>query len=52
MEEANFDEKSKGRYGKDGLIYNVHYPVNPETYRGKAHDYIAVLQKMRDMGEY
>jgi len=50
--EAHMDETKRGRYGETGYLYNVHYPLNPETYAGKAHDYIAVLQKLRDMGEY
>ena len=52
MDEAWLDEAAQGRYGETGYLYNVHYPVNPETYAGKAHDYIAVLKKLRDMGEY
>lgn len=52
MDEARLDEASLGRYGETGYLYNVHYPVNPETYAGKANDYIAVLRKHRDMGEY
>ena len=52
MDETHLDEQTQGRYGKDGYLYNVHYPVNPENFQGKAHDYIAVLQKLRDMGEY
>jgi len=52
MDEAHTDEQTQGRYGEQGYLYNVHYPVNPETYAGKARDSIAVLQKLRDMGEY
>lgn len=52
MDEAHLDESVQGRYGASGYLYNVHYPVNPETYNGKSHDYIAVLKKVRDMGEY
>ena len=52
MDEAHLDEAKKGRYGESGYLYNIHYPVNPETFNGKSHDYIAVLQKLRDMGEY
>ena len=52
MSEAHLDESKQGRYGGSGYLYNVHYPVNPETYDGKAHDYIAILKKIRDMGEY
>lgn len=52
IDETHLDEQAQGRYGETGYLYNVHYPVNPENFRGKAHDYIAVLQKLRDMGEY
>ena len=52
MDEAYMDEAARGRYGKTGYLYNVHYPVSPETYPGRAHDYLAVLEKLRDMGEY
>ena len=52
IDEARLDEQAQGRYGETGYLYNVHYPVNPENFQGKAHDYIAVLQKLRDMGEY
>ncbi|MFH1513673.1 MAG: flavin reductase [Bacillota bacterium] len=52
MDEAHLDEAAQGRYGEHGYLYNVHYPVNPETYAGKAHDYVAVLEKLKDMGEY
>lgn len=52
MDEAYLDESVQGRYGETGYLYNVHHPVSPETYAGKAHDYVAVLQKLRDMGEY
>jgi len=52
IEEAYLDEKTQGRYGESGYLYNIHYPVNPETFAGTAHDYIAILRKLRDMGEY
>jgi len=52
IDTAHLDEAGQGRYGETGYLYNVHYPVNPETFQGKSHDYIAVLQKLRDMGEY
>jgi flavin reductase (DIM6/NTAB) family NADH-FMN oxidoreductase RutF len=52
MDEAHMDEAALGRYGETGYLYNIHYPVNPEKFEGKSHDFIAVLQKLRDMGEY
>ncbi len=48
----HLDESSGGRYGESGYIYNVHYPVNPENYNGKSNDWIAILKKYKDMGEY
>ena len=52
MDEAYLDEAAQGRYGETGYLYNVHYPVNPETYRGKSSDSLAVLHKIRSTGEY
>ncbi len=52
MEEAFLEEAAQGRYGESGYLYNVHYPVNPETFAGRARDYLAVLYKIRDTGEY
>jgi len=52
IEESHLDEDQLGRYGESGYLYNIHYPVNPEAFEGKSHDHIAVLNKLRDMGEY
>ena len=52
IDEKHLDETVQGRYGESGYLYNVHYPVNPETFKGTASDYIAILQKYRNMGEY
>lgn len=51
-DEVHLDELVQGRYGERGLLYNVHYPVNPDNFAGKSHDWIAILKKYRDMGEY
>lgn len=51
-EEDHLDETLQGRYGETGYLYNVHYPVNPENFHGRSHDWIAVLKKQKDMGEY
>lgn len=51
-DEIYLDETLQGRYGDTGYLYNIHYPVNPESYQGKSHDWIATLHKKRDMGEY
>lgn len=39
-----FDEET-GRYSEKGYIYNVHYPVNPETGEG-GYDCLATLKKI------
>lgn len=52
MDEDHLDESKLGRYGETGYLYNVHHPLSPETYGGRAHDYLAVLNKIRDTGEY
>jgi len=52
MDEAHLDEAAQGRYGESGYLYNVHYPVDPETFNGKSRDSIAVLRKLRDGDEY
>lgn len=46
------DENKSGRTGDRGILYNVHYPVNPESFRGTSHDWVAVLKKIRDYNEY
>ena len=51
-DEMHLDEIAQGRYGDTGYLYNVHYPVNPENFKGKSHDWIAILKKYKDMGEY
>jgi len=48
----HLNEATLGRYGDTGYIYNVHYPIDPETFTGTSHDWIATLTKHRDMGEY
>ena len=52
INDAYLDEMAQGRYGENGYLYNVHYPINPESFNGKSHDWIAILQKYRDMGAY
>ncbi len=52
IDAAHMDEGVQGRYGENGYIYNIHYPVNPENFNGKSHDWIAILKKYQDMGEY
>ena len=40
------------RTGERGLLYNVHYQIDPEHVGKTAHDYAAVLEKKIDVGEY
>ena len=51
-EEKYLDEVVHGRYGEEGYLYNIHYPVNPENFNGRSHDWIGTLKKSKDMGEY
>lgn len=52
MDDSYLDEGQLGRYGDGGYLYNIHYPVNPESFQGKSRDSIAVLKKLRDIAEY
>ncbi len=52
IDENHLDESKQGRYGKHGFLYNVHYPIHPEKFCGKSHDWLAYLTKYKDMGEY
>lgn len=51
-DDRHLDESQLGRYGDTGYIYNIHHPINPERFTGTSHDWIATLNKYRDMGEY
>ncbi len=51
-DESHLDEAKQGRYGESGFLYNIHHPVCPENFQGTSHDWLAVLTKYRDMGEY
>lgn len=48
IESAYLAEKT----GDKGLLYNVHYPLNPERIEKTARDYAAVLCKKIESGEY
>ena len=50
---AHIDEEHLAdRTGENGLLYNIHYQINPERVGKTAHDYAAVLRRMIDAGEY
>lgn len=38
--------------GDQGLLYNIHYPIDPEHVGKTAHDYAGVLRKKIDVAEY
>ena len=46
------EDHLKDRTGEEGLLYNIHYQMNPENVGKTAHDYAAVLQKKIDVMEY
>lgn len=48
IEESYLADKT----GENGLLYNIHYPLDPEHIGKTAHDYAAVLKKKIDVGEY
>ncbi len=52
IDERHLDENDLGRTGKTGILYNIHHPINPEQFSGTAHDYLGVVEKIRDYAEY
>ena len=42
----------ENRTKENGLLYNIHHPVNPENFSGKAHDWAGIVKSVIDMGEY
>ncbi len=41
-----------GLTAEKGLLYNIHYQLNPEHIEKTNHDYAGVIVKKIDMGEY
>ena len=39
-------------FGGKGILYNVHYPINPEDVKEKSCDYVAALRKVHQSYEY
>ena len=39
-------------FGDKGILYNVHYPINPENVKEKSCDYVAALRKVNQSYEY
>jgi flavin reductase (DIM6/NTAB) family NADH-FMN oxidoreductase RutF len=39
-------------FGGKGILYNVHYPINPEDVKEKGCDYVAALRKVHQSCEY
>ncbi len=52
IDERHLDENDLGRTGKTGILYNIHHPIDPEKFQGTAHDYLGVIEKIRDYAEY
>ncbi|MBD5455146.1 MAG: hypothetical protein HDR23_01480 [Lachnospiraceae bacterium] len=52
IDEHHLDENDLGRTGKTGILYNIHHPINPEQFSGTAHDFLGVIEKIRDYAEY
>ncbi len=52
IDERHLDENDLGRTGKTGILYNIHAPINPEQFSGTAHDYLEIVEKIRDCAEY
>ncbi len=52
VDEERLDEERAGRYGEGGFAYNIHHPIDPYRFPGTARDYIGILKKYRDTGEY
>ncbi len=52
IDEDHIDENKLGRTGDTGILYNIHHPINPENFKGTAHDWVGVVKKIRDYGEY
>ena len=46
------EEYLDNRIEEKGIIYNIHHPINPEKFTGKAHDYIGIVKPIEDVGEY
>ena len=46
------EDHLEDRTGEEGLLYNIHYQMNPEHVMKTGHDYAAVLQKKMDVMEY
>ena len=40
------------KFGGKGILYNVHYPMNPEDVKEKGCDYVAALRKVNQSNEY
>lgn len=52
IDERHLDENDFGWTGKTGILYNIHHPIDSEQFNGTAHDYLGVIEKIRDYAEY
>ena len=50
---AHIDETHPAdKTGEKGLLYNIHYRLDPERIEKTNHDYAGVIVKQIDIGEY
>ena len=50
---AHIDETHPAdKTGEKGLLYNIHYRLDPKRIEKANHDYAGVIVKKIDMGEY
>lgn len=52
IDERHIDEDDLGRTGETGILYNIHHPIDPDNFKGTAHDYVGALKKILDYSEY
>ena len=52
QEQEHAEEEHKDKFGGKGILYNVHYPINPEDVKEKGCDYVAALRKAHQSNEY
>lgn len=52
IDERHINENDLSRTGETGILYNIHHPIDPDHFGGTAHDYVGVIQKIRDYAEY
>lgn len=52
IDDRHLNEDDLGRTGETGILYNIHHPIAPDRFTGTAHDYVGIVNKIRDYNEY